>query len=558
MSAACIAAPAVVGAPHAAAAANPSVTHSAVTLTADATVFDLVPAAARLVDLDVNGLNTADIGTLVDLLTFPYHNVYAVGSAVGRAANAGVQVLGLPLSLAFFLATNASDTTIQNYLNSVQTNVNGALPGIVAAIQSEIAYDVALFNEVFGGGSASAVSQLAATDAAPTAGVTASGADIGRLVDLLTFPYHNVYAVGSAVGRAANAGVQVLGLPLSLAFFLATNASDTTIQNYLNSVQTNVNGALPGIVAAIQSEIEYNRELFNDFFGGATAEATGAAARLAVEPAAPTDGVTASAAVAAAGVDLDTLVDLATFPYHNVYAVGSAFGRAANAGVQVAGLPLSLAYYLATNASDETIQNYLASVQKNVNGALPGIVDTIQSEIDYDRDLFAKVFGLSATKSTVSESKKATAVDSDKADTGALTDDDKPDVAVDQNDESGLPDTAPAGTPQTKHSTQHGFDLAAAVKAVGGSLAGIGKHARGGKSGDEKADAPTSGAADNDDTKQGDTKTDDTKQGDTKTDDTKQGDTKTDDTKTDDAGPGHGKTDDGGSGQTGGRHRLAG
>jgi hypothetical protein len=534
MSAACIAAPAVVGAPHAAAAANPSVTHSAVTLTADATVFDLVPAAARLVDLDVNGLNTADIGTLVDLLTFPYHNVYAVGSAVGRAANAGVQVLGLPLSLAFFLATNASDTTIQNYLNSVQTNVNGALPGIVAAIQSEIAYDVALFNEVFGGGSASAVSQLAATDAAPTAGVTASGADIGRLVDLLTFPYHNVYAVGSAVGRAANAGVQVLGLPLSLAFFLATNASDTTIQNYLNSVQTNVNGALPGIVAAIQSEIEYNRELFNDFFGGATAEATGAAARLAVEP--------------AARVDLDTLVDLATFPYHNVYAVGSAFGRAANAGVQVAGLPLSLAYYLATNASDETIQNYLASVQKNVNGALPGIVDTIQSEIDYDRDLFAKVFGLGATKSTVSEAKKATAVDSDKADTGALTDDDKPDVAVDQNDESGLPDTAPAGTPQTKHSTQHGFDLAAAVKAVGGSLAGIGKHAQGGKSGDEKADAPTSGAADNDDTKQGDTKTDDTKQG----------DTKTDDTKTDDAGPGHGKTDDGGSGQTGGRHRLAG
>jgi hypothetical protein len=443
MSAACITVPATAGAPHASAAAAPTTQDQAVALTAGSTLFDPLPAAARSVVLDtqsVDPLAQVDIGTLVDLVTFPYHNAYAIGSAFGRAANAGIQVVGLPLSLAYFLATNASDTTIQNYLNSVQTNVNGAIPGIIDTIQDEIAYDLHLFG-----------------------------------------------------------------------------------------------------------------------LGGATATAS---TRLSVEQAAPTDGVTTSAAV-----DLGTLVDLATFPYHNAYAVGSAVGRAANAGIQVVGLPLSLGYFLATNASDTTIQNYLNSVQANVNGAIPGILDTIQDEIDYDRDLFTKAFGGTTTVAAAEE--KVTALDSTEQKTltatdgadlkkavGALgtrtkADEVKPGVETKADEQDGAGNAT--GVPAVKHSVRPAADLAAAVKSLGGPRDGFGfgTSTRGQQAGDQKSGAATGDAAPKDTT----TKQDNTKQDNTKQDTTKQDTTKQDTTKqADKQDPSQAKDR---SGDTGGRHRRA-
>jgi hypothetical protein len=261
------------------------------------------------------------------------------------------------------------------------------------------------------------------------------------------------------------------------------------------------------------------------------------------------------------GIDIDTLVDLVTFPYHNAYAVGSAVRSAASAGVQVLGLPLSLGYYLLTNASDETIQKYLTGVQTNANNAIPNIFKAIQNEINYNKELFDKVFGGSTTlassdqKATAPDAKSGTATDGADLKTplgasGSAGEDDNVPAVGDAeqttgaNDEEGAGDSEAdpaAGTKPAKHDFEHGFDLAAAVKALGGSLSGIGKHAQNGAG----------------DTKQDDTKQDDTKQDDTKQDDTKQDDTKQDDSKQD-AGQSAAKAGDNGAGETGGRHRLAG
>ena len=119
VSAACLAIPATTFTPidHAR-----SESTMAVTLAAAATSFDPVPPSARLLSAPASDtedaalvaavgqmaeLSGVDTGTvLLQLLTAPYHNVYAVSIAVGKAVNAFVQLVSLPFSIATYVATN--------------------------------------------------------------------------------------------------------------------------------------------------------------------------------------------------------------------------------------------------------------------------------------------------------------------------------------------------------------------------------------------------------------------------------------------------------------------
>src|SRR4051812_21268521 len=95
--------------------------------------------------------------SLLDILSFPYHNAYGVAVGVGTAANAGLQLALLPVSIASFVAVNKTDQ-IPAYIQTVQKNLANAIPGIIKAIQAEVAYDQNLFGQLGGG---SAATQLA-------------------------------------------------------------------------------------------------------------------------------------------------------------------------------------------------------------------------------------------------------------------------------------------------------------------------------------------------------------------------------------------------------------
>ena len=123
MSVACIAVPAATGV---ASAATPASTISPVRLAA---------AAAAPVDPNL---------ALLNLLTFPIHNAFGIAVGVGTAANAGLNLVLLPVSIASFVAVNQTDK-IPAYVQQVQTNLANAFPGIIKSIQAEVAYDQSLF-----------------------------------------------------------------------------------------------------------------------------------------------------------------------------------------------------------------------------------------------------------------------------------------------------------------------------------------------------------------------------------------------------------------------------
>lgn len=139
-------------------------------------------------------------------------------------------------------------------------------------------------------------------------------------------------------------------------------------------------------------------------------------------PVAPTDDAKLVEAVDTmaelSGVDRATLLlKLLTAPYHNVLGVSKAVGSAVNAVLQVASLPFSVATYVLTNRTGE-IPDYIASVRKNLDGALPGISTAIKTEIQYDLDLLSQVFGSSPSVTTAT-AKSATAL-ADPVEQGTL------------------------------------------------------------------------------------------------------------------------------------------
>ncbi len=155
MSVACIAVPAATGV---ASAATPASTISPVRLAA---------AAAAPVDPAL---------ALLNLVTFPIHNALGIAIGVGTAANAGLNLVLLPVSIASFIATNQTDK-IPAYVQTVQTNLANAIPGIIKSIQAEVAYDQNLFANVGVTQAAQArpsAADVSAIAAAPLPGTAAS------------------------------------------------------------------------------------------------------------------------------------------------------------------------------------------------------------------------------------------------------------------------------------------------------------------------------------------------------------------------------------------------
>ncbi|TRW88946.1 hypothetical protein FK535_01335 [Mycolicibacterium sp. 018/SC-01/001] len=118
------------------------------------------------------------------------------------------------------------------------------------------------------------------------------------------------------------------------------------------------------------------------------------------------------------GVDRATLLlELLTAPYHNFLGVSKAVGSAVNAVLQVASLPFSVVTYVLTNRTNE-IPDYIASVRKNLDGALPGISSAIKTEVQYDLDLLSQVFG--STQQSSATATKAITAAADPVDQGTL------------------------------------------------------------------------------------------------------------------------------------------
>jgi hypothetical protein len=233
MSVACIAVPAATGV---ASAATPASNNSPVRV---------VAAAAAPVDPNA----------ILNLLTFPYHNAFGIAVGVGTAANAGLNAILLPVSIASFVAVNQS-SKIPAYVQQVQTNLANAFPGIIKSIQAEVAYDQNLFANL--GATQAAQSRPSAADVNAVV-AAASGTP---LLDLLTFPYHNALGIAIGFGTAANAVLNLALLPVSIASFVAVNQS-SKIPAYVQQVQTNLANAIPTIIKSVQAEVAYDQHLFS-------------------------------------------------------------------------------------------------------------------------------------------------------------------------------------------------------------------------------------------------------------------------------------------------------
>jgi hypothetical protein len=233
ISVACIAVPAATGV---ASAATPAPTTSPVRLA----------AAAAPVDPNL---------ALLKLLTFPIHNAYGIAVGVGTAANAGLNLVLLPVSIASFVAVNQTDK-IPAYVQQVQTNLANAFPGIIKSIQAEVSYDQSLLGTL--GVAQAAQSRPSAHD---VSAITAAASGT-PLLNLLTFPIHNAFGIAVGVGTAANAVLNLALLPVSIATFVAVNQTDK-IPAYVQQVQTNLANAIPGIIKSIQAEVSYDQHLFS-------------------------------------------------------------------------------------------------------------------------------------------------------------------------------------------------------------------------------------------------------------------------------------------------------
>ncbi|KGI70331.1 hypothetical protein EU78_26170 [Mycolicibacterium rufum] len=285
VSAACLAAPATTPNIHDSAIATATIP---VELSAAVTSFDPLSRSARALAPAVDTTDPAALAGAIDtmaslsgedpgllflkLLSAPYHNIASISIAVGKAVNAGIQFVSLPFSILTYVIANKPDD-IPAYITQVQNNLKGALPGISAAITSEIAYDRDLIQQIFGGNTATTTVDSVSAPSTVTADATDSGLAV---LKLLTAPYHNFASISIAVGKAVNAGIQLVSLPLSVLTYVIANKPDD-IPAYITQVQTNLKNALPGISAAITSEIAYDRDLIQQVFGGgATALSTNA------------------------------------------------------------------------------------------------------------------------------------------------------------------------------------------------------------------------------------------------------------------------------------------
>jgi hypothetical protein len=223
-------------------------------------------------------------------------------------------------------------------------------------------------------GVASAATPASTNSSVRVVAAAAAPVDPNALLNLLTFPYHNAFGIAVGVGTAANAGLNAILLPVSIASFVAVNQSDK-IPAYVQSVQTSLANAIPGIIKSIQAEVAYDQNLFANLGVTQATQARPSAADV-------------NAVVAAASGT--TLLNLLTFPYHNALGIAIGFGTAANAVLNLALLPVSIASFVAVNQTSK-IPAYVQQVQTNLANAIPTIIKSIQAEVDYDKNLFSSL-----------------------------------------------------------------------------------------------------------------------------------------------------------------------
>ena len=255
-----------------------------------------------------------------------------------------------------------------------------------------------------------------------------------ELLKLLTFPIHNAFGISVGVGTAANAGLNLVLLPVSIASFVAVNQTDK-IPAYVQTVQTNLQNAIPTIIKSIQNEVAYDQNLFGSLGATPTAQARPSAADV-------------SAVMAAASGT--SILKLLTFPYHNALGIAIGFGTAANAVLNLALLPVSIASFVAVNQTDK-IPAYVQTVQTNLENAIPTIVKSIQNEINYDKNLFSSI-GTATVKAPVAKALEA-APAAAKTDAGTTK---TPATGADAQDSDAT------GTHETKTGTKAGKGEASA------------------------------------------------------------------------------------------------
>jgi hypothetical protein len=279
VSAACIAVPAGIPDAAAAPAGISPLIRTASTTPAGAALFDPLPPVLRLLAEpgggDIGALAAAS-ATPLELLTFPYHNVYGIGVGVGSAVNSVVQLALLPASIASLVAVNKTDQ-VPAFVQTTLANLEKAIPGVTAAVQNEIQYDINLFSQLGAGmGSPFNATTSDVRSAGTADGVGALAAASATPLELLTFPYHNVYGVGVGVGSAVNSVVQLGLLPASIASLVAVNKTDQ-VPAFVQTTLTNLQKAIPGVTAAVQNEVAYDKNLFGQP-GGASTSPFGATA----------------------------------------------------------------------------------------------------------------------------------------------------------------------------------------------------------------------------------------------------------------------------------------
>jgi hypothetical protein len=239
MSVACIAVPAATGV---ASAATPASPISPVRLAA---------AAAAPVDPAL---------ALLNLVTFPIHNAVGVAIGVGTAANAGLNLVLLPVTIASLIATNGTAQIPAN-VQRIETDLANAFPKLIQSIQAEVAYDQSLFANL-------GVTQAAQTrpNAADVSAVTAAAAapvdPALALLNLATLPIHNIVALAVAVGSALNPVLNLALLPVTIASFVITNRT-AEIPGQVQMLETSLANAIPTLIKNIQTEVDYTKSVFS-------------------------------------------------------------------------------------------------------------------------------------------------------------------------------------------------------------------------------------------------------------------------------------------------------
>jgi hypothetical protein len=193
-------------------------------------------------------------------VTFPIHNAVGVAIGVGTAANAGLNLVLLPVTIASLIATNGT-AQIPTNVQRIETDLANAFPKLIQSIQAEVAYDQTLFANL--GVTQGALARPNAADISAVTAAAAAPVDPAlALLNLATLPIHNIVALAVGVGSALNPVLNLALLPVTIASFVITNRT-AEIPGQVQMLQTSLANAIPGLIKSIQTEIAYSQSVIS-------------------------------------------------------------------------------------------------------------------------------------------------------------------------------------------------------------------------------------------------------------------------------------------------------